>query len=405
MSSFSKNGDVINYEILSGVLEQFGAEITSNLQKDLDWASPSAHSSPTSNSPSTQQRQLPLILRNLTGVSIIIEYFILSGCQSFDGEPVAPTERISTRSTRSESDFVVIDKESQNKEEIPSSDTRLYEDNTFLKTEKNALVNKLLSVYDSILYASGENSNTILWQRCNYHKNESHPCNSRGPLIFVLLRLSVYVLRQCSPCSEHARINSKRIKMLVSSLMWGINRSKVRSPSASIDVFDGGLGIGGREATKSLSDVSSVADLLEALGTGRSSRNENTRERQRRKHSSSFESNAGMGMYMLEEEEQWATVLIREIKIALIKTRSTIFDRKENSSQTNPSSSKDHVDNKEFSTSLSIADKVSALSFGTESNAGKRIDSGQRNRCEKRKGRPEACAGHFTPSRVGDNIL
>ena len=141
MSSFSKNGDVINYEILSGVLEQFGAEITSNLQKDLDWASPSAHSSPTSNSPSTQQRQLALILRNLTGVSMIIEYFILSGCQSFDGEPVAPTERISTRSTRSESDFVVIDKESQNREEIPSSDTRLYEDNTFLKAEKNALVN------------------------------------------------------------------------------------------------------------------------------------------------------------------------------------------------------------------------------------------------------------------------
>ena len=35
MSSFSKNGDVINYEILSGVLEQFGAEITSNLQKIL----------------------------------------------------------------------------------------------------------------------------------------------------------------------------------------------------------------------------------------------------------------------------------------------------------------------------------------------------------------------------------
>ena len=180
-----------------------------------------------------------------------------------------------------------------------------------LKTEKNALVNKLLSIYDSILYAGEENSNTVLWQRCNYHKNESHPCNSRGPLIFVLLRLSVYVLRQCSPCSEHARINSKRIKMLVSSLMWGINSSKVRSPSTSIDVFDGGLVIGSREATKSLSDVSSVADLLEALGTGRSSRNENTRERQRRKHSSSFESNAGMGMYMLEEEEQWATVLLR----------------------------------------------------------------------------------------------
>ena len=121
-------------------------------------------------------------------------------------------------------------------------------------------------------------------------------------------------------------MNSKRIKMLVSSLMWGINSSKVRSPSTSIDVFDGGLVIGSREATKSLSDVSSVADLLEALGTGRSSRNENTRERQRRKHSSSFESNAGMGMYMLEEEEQWATVLIREIKIALIKTRSTISE-------------------------------------------------------------------------------
>ena len=128
--------------------------------------------------------------------------------------------------------------------------------------------------------------------------------------------------------------------------------------------------IGSREATKSLSDVSSVADLLEALGTGRSSRNENTRERQRRKHSSSFESNAGMGMYMLEEEEQWATVLIREIKIALIKTRSTIFDRKENRSQTNPSSSKGLLDNKKSSTSLSIADKDSALSFGTESNAG-----------------------------------
>ena len=134
MSSFSKNGDVINYEILSGVLEQFGAEITSNLQKDLDWASPSAHSSPTSNSPSTHQRQLPLILSNLTGVSIIIEYFILSGCQSFDGEPVAPTERISTRSTRSESDLWLI--KNHKIEEIPSSDTRLYEDNTFLKPRR-----------------------------------------------------------------------------------------------------------------------------------------------------------------------------------------------------------------------------------------------------------------------------
>ena len=118
-----------------------------------------------------------------------------------------------------------------------------------------------------------ENSNTILWQRCNCRKNESHPCSNRGPLIFVLLRLSVFVLRQCSPCSENARINSKRIKVLVSSLMWGINSSKVRSPSTSIDVFDASLGLGNREATKSLSDVSSVADLLEALGTGRSSRN------------------------------------------------------------------------------------------------------------------------------------
>ena len=116
MSSFSKNGDVINYEISSGVLDNLGLKLHQICKKIWIGRHP-LHSSPTSNSPSTQQRH-PLILRNLTGVSIIIEYFILSGCQSFDGEPVAPTERISTRSTRSESDFVVIDKESQNREKF-----------------------------------------------------------------------------------------------------------------------------------------------------------------------------------------------------------------------------------------------------------------------------------------------
>ena len=74
-------------------------------------------------------------------------------------------------------------------------------------------------------------------------------------------------------------------------------------------------------------------------------------------------------MYMLEEEEQWATVLIREIKIALIKTRSIIFDRNDSSSHSNPSSPTALLNCAETSASLSIADEVSALSFGTENNA------------------------------------
>ena len=153
--------------------------------------------------------------------------------------------------------------------------------------------------------------------------------------------------------------------------MWGINSNKVRSPSSSIDVFEGVVGIGsgnnGREGTKSLSDISSVADLLGSLGTGRSSRSENNRANQRRRHSNSFESNSAMGMYMLDEEEQWAMVLIREIKFALIEIRNVIFGRDNSSgSKSNPSSPKNIVNREESSNSLTLADKVSALTFNGE---------------------------------------
>ena len=140
---------------------------------------------------------------------------------------------------------------------------------------------------------------------------------------------------------------------------------------SSIDAFDSVIGIGngnfGRETAKSLTDISSVADLLGSLGTGRSSRSENNRGSLRRRHSNSFESNSAMGMYMLDEEEQWAMALIREIKVALIKTRTEIFDRDPISgSQSNPSSPKNVINRIETSNSLTLADKVSALAFENE---------------------------------------
>ena len=54
-----------------------------------------------------------LILQNLIGIANMIEHFVLSSSSSLDGEAVASKDNISTRSTRSESDFVVIDKSSQ----------------------------------------------------------------------------------------------------------------------------------------------------------------------------------------------------------------------------------------------------------------------------------------------------
>jgi WD40 repeat protein len=375
MSNFSKNGHGINQQIMIGLLDQIEAEITTQLKNNLYWPFGIDSNSP-SNYYNSGSSESPLIMQNLIGIANIIEHFVLSSSSSLDGKAVASKDNISTRSTRSESDFVVIDKSSQKDNNCDGGATSNSEDNVdqeqfLLQEQNNLLVTKLLSIYDNILYSVGDRANNVLWQRCLDLSSEEHPCNNRGPLILILLRLSVFLLKNGAPCSEDARVNAERLGVLVSSLMWGINSNKVRSPSSSIDVFEGVVGIGsgnnGRESTKSLSDISSVADLLGSLGTGRSLRSENNRANQRRRHSNSFESNSAMGMYMLDEEEQWAMVLIREIKFALIEIRNVIFGRDNSSgSKSNPSSPKNIVNREESSNSLTLADKVSALTFNGE---------------------------------------
>ena len=70
---------------------------------------------------------------------------------------------------------------------------------------------------------------------------------------------------------------------------------------------------------------------------------------------------------MLDEEEQWAMVLIREIKFALIEMAKCNICRDNSSgSKSNPSSPKNIVNREESSNSLTLADKVSALTFNGE---------------------------------------
>ena len=71
------------------------------------------------------------------------------------GKAVASKDNISTRSTRSESDFVVIDKSSQKDNNCDGGATSNSEDNVdqeqfLLQEQNNLLVTKLLSIYDNI---------------------------------------------------------------------------------------------------------------------------------------------------------------------------------------------------------------------------------------------------------------
>ena len=402
LAPLTPNGKKITMAIFTNLLDAIKMEVESQLAKNIYWpanensaaATHSFRTSPTGSSSSYSS--YPHVLNNLTNLAAMIEHYVLSnGLLSLDGKPTTSDANVISKeeSNPGESDFLLLTVKEQC-ESSKSDDTEdaLVDD---LSDENNRvdleLVKLLLSVYDHILFSVGSVANKILWSRCG-SETENHPLSRRGPSIFVLLRLSIILLDKIHPCSSDARANAARLRILALSLMWGIRNTSVKSPSASVDLYEARDG-----PSKSMSDIGSMSELLEAVSSAGSSGARSNRTESdkgislgggRRSRASSLTENsirrqlnlAGNidGLYLLDEEEQWSMALIRSIKVALIKVREVIFGRTDHQNP-NSEAATEAAGGARSTSSFSIADEVSALTFDVTKGNMNCNDNGDRD--------------------------
>ena len=362
LAPLTEHAQEITNAVLIDVTGAVKKEVQAQLTKNIYWpagnkndgaSGGSNRSSPTASGSSTAP-PYPWVLLNLGNLAAIVEQYVLLNECSLDGKPAAQNVEMVGGGGGDGGDFVILEKQKGAGE----SASKKVEDDIAGKEPvrgagttgpvpspvvPNCLIlsaKAVLSVYDQILFSVGSVANKILWTRCGPER-ENHYLNQRGPLIFVLLRLSTIIMRHADPCSEDAVANASRLRVIALSLMWGIHNTNVRSPSTSIDydngVLGGSRGKGG--PSKSLSDIGTMSELLDAVSSRRTSLRGDGEHRveskQPRRRGGSLnemgllhgQSPTGWdGMYLLDEEEQWAMALVEAIKRSLREVRQTIFD-------------------------------------------------------------------------------